>query len=1108
MMTGPETQAKQTPKRRWNIFRFDLLLLVFLLVGWSLIFTTATLGLQSIEQSWLPVPLISQASADYTVKAEDAPRLAQINPEVIEAIRRDQIFNPTPTAAALLIVTPTLATQPTLTLVTPLGALEVSTGGPYSGQEGSEILVAAELTNSMLNLVPGTVSYEWDLDSDGQYDDAFEASTTTIFYDEGEYPIRVQATNLLGQVGTAFTVISVSNVPPLVNIGQDTVGEEGQPMVFAATASDPGRDILMYEWDFGDSSPKVTDTLTPPHTFLDNGNFSVRLTVRDNDGGITEDTLAVRVDNLQPEVDAGPNQKTNEGARITFNGTATDPSSFDTLTYAWDFDYDGRNFNTDATGPTASTIYPNGPANVVAALRVRDKDEGETIDTVKVTVVNLPPLITAVANDGPVGEGLPLAVTVTATDAGEDTLTYAFDWEDDGSFDDSGPPNTASNIWYNQGEYTVRIRVDDGDGGQATDAIQVATLNEPPIAIASANSGQPEGTAVGFDASDSSDPGLNDVLTYQWDFGDSTSGSGVNASHAYGDNGEYLATLTVTDDSGASSSSPVAVTIFNANPTATAGSDVAVDEGANVALNYSGAATDPGVGDTLTYAWDFDLQGDFVQDATGPTGTWTYSDLDGLRDPNSNPKIVALRVQDDDYPFSSGGEIGEAVSTFKVTIKNLTPWNVSAGGPYQGVETQQIDLTATAEDAPSDLSSLTYEWDLDDNPVTFEKSGNQISHTWRNAAFYTVRLRVTDKDGGESFASTSVEIGNALPTAVANGPYTSTISIPITLSAAGSSDPTGDPLTYMWRFGDGSPAVITSSLTVTHTYFDDLVYTATLQVDDGRSGTDTATARVTILNQPPIAAATATPNPVAKGMSVTFDSSGTTDPDDGLATLIYQWDFGDGNTGNGPNVNHAYANQGSYTAVLTVIDDDGASNSASINITVNNAPPTAQATANPTTLSEGGSVNFDGRGSTDPGNDPLTYSWDFGDGTNANTAQVVHPYAADGTYQVTLTVTDNSGASSSATLSVTVNNAPPTARATANPTTVSVGGTVNFDGSGSSDPGNDALTYAWDFGDGTSGSGVTVNHSWTISGTYTIILQVDDGQGGVSTDNSVSIQVN
>ncbi|MBI1879052.1 MAG: PKD domain-containing protein [Chloroflexi bacterium] len=545
------------PKQKWigwyrrGPIRFDILLLAFLLVGWSLIFTTATLGLQRNDQQWLPVGLISRTSADYSVNTVGAPKLARIEPEIIDAVKQDQILRATPTPPAVALAdTPTPTPEPTATPVPLQSALEVSAGGPYSGEEGSEIIVIAGNSGSVLGLVPGAITYLWDLNDDGHYDDDTGASTSVVFYDEGEYTISVQATDLLGQVGIDTTTVTVSNVAPTIVMANDVRGKENQEIAFLATASDPGEDVLLYEWDFGDGSPKLTDTLNPHYTYVDDGDFMVRLRVKDNDGGVAEASIMAEVENLPPLADAGSDQVINEADSVTFKGTASDPSPLDPLTYDWDFNYDGRSFQPDASGPTVSTIYPNGPASIVAALRVRDKDDGVTIDTLKVTVNNVPPVITGVSNDGPVGEGSPLSVSVSASDVGNDPLSYAFDWQNDGSFDEVGQPDTVSNIWYNQGKYIVRIRVDDGDGGQAITTTTVSTFNEPPVAVASADTNRLEGSPVAFDGSDSSDPGINDVLTYQWNFGDGSSGSGVNTTHPYADNGVYSATLTVTDDSG------------------------------------------------------------------------------------------------------------------------------------------------------------------------------------------------------------------------------------------------------------------------------------------------------------------------------------------------------------------------------------------------------------------------------------------------------------------------------------------------------------------------------------------------------------------------------
>jgi len=94
-----------------------------------------------------------------------------------------------------------------------------------------------------------------------------------------------------------------------------------------------------------------------------------------------------------------------------------------------------------------------------------------------------------------------------------------------------------------------------------------------------------------------------------------------------------------------------------------------------------------------------------------------------------------------------------------------------------------------------------------------------------------------------------------------------------------------------------------------------------------------------------------------------------------------------------------------------------------------------------------------------------------------------------------------------------VENAAPTASSVADQTTVTVDQVVNFDGSGSTDPGNDTLIFQWDFEyDGSNfspdASGPTVNHFWSISGTYTIMLQVDDQEGGVDTADPLTVTVN
>ncbi|MDT8409667.1 MAG: PKD domain-containing protein [Wenzhouxiangellaceae bacterium] len=156
-------------------------------------------------------------------------------------------------------------------------------------------------------------------------------------------------------------------------------------------------------------------------------------------------------------------------------------------------------------------------------------------------------------------------------------------------------------------------------------------------------------------------------------------------------------------------------------------------------------------------------------------------------------------------------------------------------------------------------------------------------------------------------------------------------------------------------------------------------------------------------------------------LSCNFDGSASSDSDGNIAG--YAWNFGDGNTATGATASHTYAGDGSYTVTLTVTDNGGAAGSDSNVVSVTggvtaNEPPSASFTSGCTDLA----CDFDGSASSDSDGNIASYAWDFGDGSIASGATANHSYSADGTYVVTLTVTDNAGVSDSATSSVTVSS--------------------------------------------------------------------------------------
>jgi PKD repeat protein len=156
-------------------------------------------------------------------------------------------------------------------------------------------------------------------------------------------------------------------------------------------------------------------------------------------------------------------------------------------------------------------------------------------------------------------------------------------------------------------------------------------------------------------------------------------------------------------------------------------------------------------------------------------------------------------------------------------------------------------------------------------------------------------------------------------------------------------------------------------------------------------------------------------------------------------------------------------------------------------------PPTA-VLAGPYSGTPGTAIDFSGSSSSDPQGEVLTYSWNFGDGGTSSSANAQHTYVAAGTYSVTLTVTDTSGLSNTATTKATVGS-PPVANP-GGPYTGYYDTPLTFNGSGSSDPQGETLTYSWNWGDDTAtGTGVAPTHTYTGIGPFKVTLTVTDTSG-------------
>ena len=513
--------------------------------------------------------------------------------------------------------------------------------------------------------------------------------------------------------------------------------------------------------------------------------------------------------------------------------------------------------------------------------------------------------------------------------------------------------------------------------------------------------------------------------------------------------------------------------------------------------------------------------------------------------------LILPKIREDLYV---GGNIGNP-------RRPAQPPVADAGGPYFVDEGSSVVLDGTGSYSP-DLDPFDYLW----APKSFVVTGSTLTDNLTSTPVFhaaddgieSVTLEVTDDDGAGS-DSALVYIEN-LPPVVAVG---ADGSLPegSSFSRSGSfTDPSArDTHTATVNYGDGTgvqalPLTAARTFSLNHVYADNGTYALTVCVADDDGASDCDGLSVTVSNATPVAAAgsdqSAAEGSVVSLAPATFSDPGTLD----THTATVDWGDGTGpasaavsespfgppgsNAGASGSVSgsHVYADNGVYTVVVCVADDDGDTDCDSLTVTAGNAAPAVNAGAD-RTVNEGATVALAPATFNDPGTlDTHTATVDWGDGSAIESAAVTeapfgppglvsgasgtvaasHVYGDNGAFTVTVCVTDDDGSMTCDALTVTVLNVPPVVTiaqfAQGAPfvlTLVPVNASVSFTDPGALD--THTATVSWGDGSPVQALGAVTSpfapvHAFASPGTYTVMITVIDDDGGIDAE-SVTIEV-
>jgi len=891
--------------------------------------------------------------------------------------------------------------------------------------------LAVQFTNTSSN----ATSYYWDF---GNGNTSVLTNPSNVYSSAGTYTIKLIATGANGQKDSVLSnnliTVSSSSISNYYAVNT-TSCLDGNVFSFVNTSINSSNCV----WDFGDG---ITSTIqNPSHTYLSNGNFTIKLITYDIYGCPNIKIMTNYIHVLSnPVTDYTVNTTSSCNLNQIFNFVTTTPTA---SAWLWDFG-DGStsvlqnpNHAYGAAGSYSVSLKTTAPNGCSDSLLISD-----------VVTVFAPqiPVFTSSTSSGCV------PATVTFTNLSSNSVSWLWNFGDSETSIEENP----AHIYQNSGYYTISLTITTDNNCTYTKTLNnfISIANKAISNFSISNTGGCAPINVQFTNQSTN------AVSRVWEFGDGTTSTLLNPAHTYTANGSYTVTLHSYNASGCEAISQhlnaVVVILPNANFSANLNPGCAP-----LTTSFTNTSTN-----AVQWAWDF--------------GDGTFSNI---KNPNHtynlpgdyNVSLIALSSQgcSDTLTFNSYIHVINTSGNFTppATINGCVPFS-----------------TLFSSITPGAVSWL---WNFGDGSTSTQQNP---SHTYIASGFYTVSLTI-QLNGGctqlypvfRTFNINGGQAGFTFSTQSQCAPYI--VNFTGTMS--------GNPSSGFWNFGDGN----TSSLqNPTHTYsapgFYTVKYTAT--TSEGCSSTIVKSNSVQF-----IACNTGGTNSGNGGGSGGGTNSGTNGittyypaPLNGCIpfnvqfnnikpeTISWLWNFGDGNTSTLQNPFHTYTAIGNYDVTLVAYNFNGQSDTIIYSNYIH---------------ASGINTNFSFTENNDCVNTTLSctgisanatqWNWDFGDGTTSTLQNPIKTYPNSiNNYTIKLTTINTQGCSGSISNNILITTESPAVWA--NKYIVCTNQQINFNCSSS-----DFLAYLWDFGDGTSSALQNPVHSYNSGGTYQVKLKYTEANG-------------